>query len=56
MFRAFSLAAVVPLLLVVAPVRGAELKSGPQPGDEIPGSFNVLNINGPQAGQTKCLV
>ncbi len=31
-------------------------KSGPQVGDEIPGSFYPLNINGEDAGKKRCLV
>lgn len=33
----------------------AELKSGPQPGEKVPGPFHPLNINGDGAGQKKCL-
>jgi len=32
------------------------LKSGPQPGESIPGPFHDLNINGPHAGNPHCLV
>lgn len=32
------------------------VKSGPQPGDAIPGPFNVLNINGTRAGQSNCQI
>jgi hypothetical protein len=28
--------------------------SGPQPGEKVPGPFKVLNITGPEAGQTSC--
>lgn len=31
-------------------------KSGPQVGDKIPGPFNVLNVNGAQAGKSNCQV
>jgi hypothetical protein len=44
------------VMLLVPPLAAAELKSGPQPGNELPGSFNVLNINGPQAGKSNCQV
>ena len=33
-----------------------DLKSGPQVGQKIPGPFNVLNVNGPQAGKSNCQV
>ena len=36
---------------------GAEpLRSGPQVGEKIPGSFDVHNCNGPDAGDSNCLV
>jgi len=31
------------------------LKSGPQPGTELPGTFVPKNINGPNAGETTCI-
>jgi hypothetical protein len=33
-----------------------ELKSGPQPGEFIPGPFHCLNLNGAHAGNPHCLV
>lgn len=33
----------------------AELKSGPQPGEKVPGPFVPLNINGSDAGEKSCL-
>ena len=33
-----------------------ELKSGPQPGESIPGPFHYLNVNGPHASHPHCLV
>ncbi len=33
----------------------AELKSGPQAGDKLPGPFHPLNVNGEKAGQKNCL-
>jgi len=45
--------------LVVAALGGAvvaaDLKSGPQMGDKVPGAFHPLNINGPDAGKKYCL-
>jgi hypothetical protein len=32
------------------------LKSGPQPGKNIPGPFHPTNITGAQAGKKHCLV
>lgn len=34
----------------------ALLKSGPQVGDELPGSFTPLNVTGADAGKKRCLV
>jgi hypothetical protein len=33
----------------------AELKSGPQPGDKVPGAFHPYNVTGEDAGQCACL-
>jgi hypothetical protein len=33
-----------------------ELKSGPQPGESIPGPFHYFNVNGPHANHPHCLV
>jgi len=47
----------VALVLLVGSVIAAEtLKSGPQPGDMIPGPFNPLNVTGGNAGQKVCQV
>ena len=35
---------------------GEGLKSGPQVGKNIPGPFDVLNVNGPAAGEKNCQV
>src|SRR5207244_7934717 len=47
-------------VLAVAAVAGlavaAELKSGPQTGDKLPGPFHPLNVNGDKAGEKQCLV
>jgi hypothetical protein len=34
----------------------AEVKSGPQAGEQLPGPFHPLNINGSAAGNKQCLV
>jgi hypothetical protein len=44
------------ILTVLNAVAQQPLRSGPQPGDDIPGSFYPLNINGEDAGQKRCLV
>lgn len=31
------------------------LKSGPQPGEKVPGQFRPLNVTGPDAGKEECL-
>ena len=49
-------ASLASALLVYAAFAAETLKSGPQPGDGIPGPFNVLNINGSAAGQKNCQV
>jgi hypothetical protein len=33
----------------------AELKSGPQTGDKVPGAFHPYNVNGEDAGKPACL-
>lgn len=35
-------------------VFAAEIKSGPQNGEAVPGAFNVLNVTGPSAGESNC--
>lgn len=41
--------------LVCGVGRGADVKSGPQPGARVK-AFNPLNVNGPGAGQAVCQV
>jgi hypothetical protein len=42
-------------LFVVASLRAAELKSGPQVGQAVPGPFHPLNCTGENAGEKVCL-
>jgi hypothetical protein len=42
--------------LVLADDKKEALRSGPQVGDLLPGTFEVRNCNGPDAGDTNCLV
>jgi hypothetical protein len=46
----------VAVLAVAGAVAGEGLKSGPQVGTNIPGPFDVLNLNGPAAGEKNCQV
>ena len=43
-------------LLVGGAVAAETLKSGPQPGNPVPGPFNPLNVTGSQAGKKACQV
>jgi hypothetical protein len=53
MIRKLLAAAVVVVLGGFA--FAADLKSGPQAGDKVPGPFHPLNVNGEDAGKTACL-
>jgi hypothetical protein len=49
--------ALLAVVLLLGDSRADEpLRSGPQVGAEIPGSFNPLNVTGEDAGQKRCLV
>lgn len=48
-------AAVAVLVTCLGVYAGGNLKSGPQPGDVVPGPFHPLNINGEFAGKKNCL-
>ena len=50
-----QLAACTIAVAFAVAVQAAELKSGPQPGEKVPGPFAPLNINGPAAGEKNCL-
>lgn len=53
MIRAlFALASVGVLGGILA---AADLKSGPQTGDKVPGPFEPFNVNGDDAGRKQCL-
>ena len=53
MVRNLFAAAVVAVLGGV--VAAADLKSGPQAGDKVPGAFHPYNVNGENAGKAACL-
>jgi hypothetical protein len=50
-----ALCAVTTAALLSGAVVGADLKSGPQAGASVPGPFEPLNLNGPDAGDECCL-
>jgi hypothetical protein len=53
----FALASLLTLgVCGLSAFQGQQVKSGPQPGDTIPGAFQPLNVNGPFAGRYHCLV
>ncbi len=54
MVRNLLVAAVVAVL--GSAVVAADPKSGPQPGDKLPGSFHPYNVTGENAGKPACLV
>jgi hypothetical protein len=57
-FAAATAAVATVLILFVATsgrVAAEELKSGPLVGQEVPGPFHPLNINGEKAGEKNCL-
>jgi hypothetical protein len=49
-------AGVTAVALVAGFAAAAEIKSGPQPGEKIPGPFTPLNVTGEDAGKKQCLV
>jgi hypothetical protein len=53
MVRNLLAAAVVAVL--GGAVVGADLKSGPQTGDKVPGAFHPYNVTGEDAGKVACL-
>jgi hypothetical protein len=52
---AAALVAVVALVAANGLTGQATLKSGPQVGQQVPGPFHPLNINGAKAGKKNCL-
>ncbi|CAN5379603.1 hypothetical protein BH11PLA2_BH11PLA2_44920 [soil metagenome] len=50
-----KLFATVAVMAVAGFAVAAELKSGPQAGDKLPGPFHPLNANGENAGKKACL-
>ena len=56
MQRLSTYSAMLAGALLAGVATAAELKSGPQPGDKIPGVFHPLNVTGSGAGQKRCLI
>jgi hypothetical protein len=55
--RWFAVATLLVAFLLIWPeVRGQEIKSGPQPDEALPGSFQPLNLNGEYKDRQHCLV
>ena len=54
-FAVHVVAAVLAAQVLVGAVRAEPVRSGPQPGEQVPGPFKPLNVNGPEAGQKACL-
>jgi hypothetical protein len=53
--RTAVFAAVLSLVAVMGVYAQSGVKSGPQVGEEVPGPFHPLNINGESAGKKNCL-
>jgi len=57
MKRSSALGASLAIVLLTGSlIAGEGLKSGPQPGDMVPGPFNPLNVTGDNAGSKACQV
>ena len=50
-----KLAPLVAVVLLAGAAFAADLKSGPQVGEDVPGPFHPLNVNGEDAGKKACL-
>jgi len=55
-YRLFPGASLAAVLLFCSAGLAAELKSGPQVDETLPGPFHPLNCNGPMAGKKFCQV
>ena len=56
MRKSLVLSAALGGLLIAAAALAGDLKSGPQEGNKLPGPFNPLHVNGPDATKKVCLV
>jgi hypothetical protein len=50
------IAGLAAVTLTAGLAAAAEVTSGPQPGERLPGPFSPLNVTGEDAGQKQCLV
>lgn len=50
-----ALVASLTAALLAGGLMAAEIKSGPQVGEKVPGPFHPLNVNGAAAGKKNCL-
>ena len=55
MYRVLAATVLGSVVLMTSVYAGGALKSGPQPGKEVPGPFHPLNITGEAAGEKFCL-
>src|SRR5688572_27079702 len=55
MIRKLFAALVVGVAALGGVALAADLKSGPQVGEDVPGPFHPLNVNGEEAGKKACL-
>ena len=55
MLRNLFAGAVVAVLALGGSALAADLRSGPQVGEDVPGPFHPLNVNGEDAGKKACL-
>jgi len=57
MSHRIAIGASLAVTLLAGSVTAADaVKSGPQPGQKVPGAFHPLNVTGDAAGQKLCLV
>jgi hypothetical protein len=54
-FAALFFAVVLQQSAAAAAAAGGTVRSGPRPGEEVPGPFRPLNLTGPEAGRHACL-
>jgi hypothetical protein len=55
MLRNLFLGAMTAVLALGGAALAADLRSGPQVGEDVPGPFHPLNVNGEDAGKKACL-
>lgn len=50
-----GIAVCLAFVLLIGAASGEPVKSGPQVGKELPGTFKPVNVTGPDAGKTTCI-